>query len=89
MSKRSASGSHGSDATLSMRAGVPAMVRNENPLLHFRCRHLRNEVELVVGRSAVRVILGLITLALGVALALTGSENAKQIVELIGRLPIF
>jgi hypothetical protein len=63
------------------------MVRNENPLLHFRCRHLRNEVELVIGRSAVRVILGLITLAFGVALGLTGAEKAKGIVELIRRLP--
>jgi hypothetical protein len=65
------------------------MVRNENPLLHFRCRHLRNEVELVIGRSAVRVILGLITLALGVALALSGSENAKDIADVIRRLPTF
>ena len=65
------------------------MVRNENPLLHFRCRRVRNEVELVIGRSAVRVILALLAFALGVALALTGAENAKATVDLIRRLPSF
>ena len=37
------------------------MTRSDNPLLHFRCRHLRDEVELVIGKSAVRVILALLT----------------------------
>jgi len=46
------------------------MIQSDNPLLHFRFRHLRDEVELVIGRSAVRVILALITLALALASAL-------------------
>ena len=65
------------------------MTRNEDPLLHFRRRHLRDEVELVIGRSAVRVILALLTFALGAALALTGSANGRDIVEMIRRLPSF
>jgi hypothetical protein len=65
------------------------MTRSENPLLHFRCRHLRDEVELVVGRSAVRVILALLTFALGAALALSGSAHGRDIVEIIRRLPSF
>ena len=66
-----------------------AMTRNEDPLLHFRRRHLRDEVELVIGRSAVRVILALLTFALAAALALTGSANGRDIVEMIRRLPSF
>jgi hypothetical protein len=65
------------------------MIHSENPLLHFRCRHLRDEVELVIGRSAVRVILALITLALGAALALSGSEHARAVTDVIRRLPSF
>jgi hypothetical protein len=65
------------------------MIRSENPLLHFRCRRLRNEVELVIGRSAVRVILAIITLALGAVLARSGSGHARDILDLIGRLPSF
>jgi len=59
------------------------MTRNEDPLLHFRRRHLRDEVELVIGRSAVRVILALLTFALA------GSTNGRDIVEIIRRLPSF
>ncbi len=65
------------------------MTRNEDPLLHFRRRHLRDEVELVIGRSAVRVILALLTFALAAALALTGAANGRDIVEMIRRLPSF
>jgi hypothetical protein len=65
------------------------MTRSEDPLLHFRRRHLRDEVELVIGRSAVRVILALLTCALGAALALSGSSRAREIVEIIRRLPSF
>ena len=65
------------------------MTRNEDPLLHFRRRHLRDEVELVIGRSAVRVILALLTFALGAALALSGSAHGRDIVEIIRRLPPF
>jgi hypothetical protein len=65
------------------------MTRSDNPLLHFRCRHLRNEVELVIGRSAVRVILALLTLALAAALALSDSNHKRDIVEIIRRLPAF
>jgi hypothetical protein len=65
------------------------MTRNEDPLLHFRRRHLRDEVELVIGRSAVRVILALLTFALAGALALSGSANGRDIVEIIRRLPSF
>ena len=46
------------------------MIQSDNPLLHVRYRHLRDELELVIGRSAVRVILALITLALALASAL-------------------
>jgi hypothetical protein len=71
-----------------MRAGVSAMmVRSDNPLVHFRRRRPRHEIELVIGRSAVRVILMLITLALAAALALNGSEHARAFVSSIGRLP--
>ena len=65
------------------------MTFSEDPLLHFRRRHLRNEVELVIGRSAVRVILALLTFALAGALALSGSANGRDIVEIIRRLPSF
>ena len=65
------------------------MTRSEDPLLHFRCRHVRDEVELVIGRSAVRVILALLTFALGAALALSGSARGRDIVEIIRRLPTF
>jgi hypothetical protein len=63
------------------------MTHNKDPLLHFRRRHLRNEVELVIGRSAVRVILALITFALAAALA--SSTNGRDIVEILRRLPSF
>jgi hypothetical protein len=65
------------------------MTGNEDPLLHFRRRHLRDEVELVIGRSAVRVILALLTFALAAALALSGSATGRDIVEMIRRLPSF
>jgi hypothetical protein len=65
------------------------MTRSQDPLLHFRCRHLRDEVELVIGRSAVRVILALLMFALAAALALSGSANGRDIVEIIRRLPRF
>jgi len=65
------------------------MTRSEDPLLHFRFRHLRDEVELVIGKSAVRVILALLTFALAAALALTGSAHGRDIVEIIRRLPQF
>ena len=51
-------------------SGDSRVIQSDNPLLHFRFRHLRDEVELVIGRSAVRVILALITLALALASAL-------------------
>ncbi len=65
------------------------MTGNEDPLLHFRRKHLRDEVELVIGRSAVRVILALLTFALAAALALSGSAAGRDIVEIIRRLPSF
>jgi hypothetical protein len=65
------------------------MTRSEDPLVHFRRRHLRDEVELVIGRSAVRVILALLTFALGAALALSGSAHGRDLVEIIRRLPTF
>jgi len=65
------------------------MTRSDNPLLHFRCRHLRDEVELVIGRSAVRVILALLSFALAAALALFGSDHARTFVDVLGRLPSF
>jgi len=65
------------------------MIRSENPLVHFRRRHLRDEVEVVIGRSAARVILALAALALGAALALSGSGHAKEVMDLIRRLPAF
>jgi hypothetical protein len=65
------------------------MTRIEDPLLHFRCRHVRDEVELVIGKSAVRVILALLTFALAAALALSGSAHGPDIVDVIRRLPRF
>jgi hypothetical protein len=65
------------------------MTFSEDPLLHFRYRRLRNEVELVIGRSAVRVILALLTITLAAALALSGSGHGRDIVEVIRRLPPF
>jgi hypothetical protein len=65
------------------------MTFSDDPLLHFRYRHLRNEIELVIGRSAVRVILALLTMALAAALALSGSAHGRDIVEIIRRLPPF
>jgi hypothetical protein len=65
------------------------MTRSENPLLHFRCRHLRDEVELVIGRSAVRVILALLSFGLAAALALSGKAHARDIADVLGRLPSF
>jgi hypothetical protein len=57
------------------------MTHSDNPLVHFRRRRSRNEVELVIGRSAARVILALITLGLAAALALTGSEHARAFLD--------
>ena len=65
------------------------MIHSENPLLHFRRRRSRNEVELVIGRSAVRIIVAFLTVALGIALALTGSGHARDVLEAIRRLPPF
>jgi len=65
------------------------MIHSENPLLHFRRRRSRNEVELVIGRSAVRIILAILTCALGAALALTGSGHAREVIDIIRRLPTF
>ena len=65
------------------------MIRSDNPLLHFRRRRSRNEVELVIGRSAVRIVLAVITLGLAAALAFSGSSHARDVVEAIRRLPAF
>ena len=65
------------------------MIHSENPLVHFRRRRSHNEVELVIGRSAVRVIVALITLALAAALALSGSTHARDVIEAIRHLPPF
>ena len=65
------------------------MTRSEDPLLHFRCRHLRDDVELVIGKSAVRVILALLTFALAGALALSGSAHGRDVVEIFRRLAPF
>ena len=64
------------------------MTRRDS-LLHFRWRHLRDEVELEIGTSAARVILGLLTFALAAALVLSGSAHGRDIVEIIRRLPSF
>jgi hypothetical protein len=50
---------------------------------------LRDEVELEIGTSAARVILGLLTFALAAALMLSGSAHGRDIVEIIRRLPSF
>jgi len=63
------------------------MTHNDNPLVYFRRRRPRTETEILIGRSAVRVILAVITLALAAALALTGSEHAREVLDLIRRLP--
>ena len=65
------------------------MIHSENPLLPVRRRRSRNEVELVIGRSAVRIIVALLTVALAIALALTGSSHTQDVLEMIRRLPPF
>ena len=65
------------------------MIHSENPLLHFRRRRSRHEVELVIGRSAVRIVIALLTVGLAIALALTGSGHAHDVLEAIRRLPPF
>jgi hypothetical protein len=65
------------------------MTGKDNMLLYFRYRHLRDEVEVVIGRSAVRVILALLTLALAAALASSDPTHARDLVDFIRRLPPF
>src|SRR5262249_53166692 len=86
-SKRRAPGSR-PGAAPRMRARGPAMtMRSDDPLVHFRRRRSRNEVELVIGRSATRLILALIAIALAAALALTGSSHAREVLDVVRRLP--
>jgi hypothetical protein len=65
------------------------MTGKDDPLLHFRRRHFRDEVEVVIGRSAVRVILALLTFALAAALAWSDPNHGRDLVEIIRRLPSF
>ena len=65
------------------------MIHSEDPLLHVRCRHVRDEVELVVGRSAERVIVMVITLAAAALLAASGAERASALADVIRRLAAF
>ena len=65
------------------------MTRNNDPLVYFRRRHLRDEIELAIGRSAVRVILALITLALAAALAWSGDGTAHAVTDALRWLPAF
>ena len=52
-------------------------------------RHVTIVAPLVIGRSAVRIIVAFLTVALGIALALTGSGHARDVLEAIRRLPPF
>ena len=65
------------------------MIRNNDPLVYFRRRHLRDEIELAIGRSAVRVILAVITLALASALAWSGDGTAHAVTNALRWLPAF
>jgi hypothetical protein len=65
------------------------MTGKDDPLLHFRRRHLRDEVEVLIGRSAVRVILGLVTLALAAVLGWSDAKYGRDLVDIIRRLPSF
>ena len=65
------------------------MIRSDDPLVYFRRRRLRDEMELAIGLSAVRVILALIALALGAALTLSGSAHARDIADALRWLPKF
>jgi hypothetical protein len=65
------------------------MTGKDDPLLHFRRRHLRDEVEVLIGRSAVRVILALVTLALAAVLGWSDAKHGRDLVDIIRRLPSF
>jgi hypothetical protein len=64
-----------------------AMTGKDDPLLHFRRRHVRDEVEVLIGRSAVRVIVALLTLALAAMISWSEPKHARDLMELIRRLP--
>jgi hypothetical protein len=64
-----------------------AMTGKDDPLLHFRRRHVRDEVEVLIGRSAARVILALLTLALAAAFSWSDPKHAREWIEMVRRLP--
>jgi hypothetical protein len=63
------------------------MTGKDDPLLHFRRRHVRDEVEVLIGRSAVRVILALLTLAVAAVLGWSDPKHARDLIDVIRRLP--
>jgi hypothetical protein len=63
------------------------MTGKNDPLLHFRRRHLRDEVEVLIGRSAVRVILALLTFALAAVFGWSDPARVRDLVEIIRQLP--
>ncbi|MCU1381799.1 MAG: hypothetical protein JWL71_496 [Acidobacteria bacterium] len=65
------------------------MTGKDDPLLHFRRRHVRDEVEVLIGRSAVRVIVALVTLAFAAAFGWSDPKHARDLIEMIRRLPSF
>jgi hypothetical protein len=64
------------------------MTGKDDPLLHFRRRHVRDEVEVLIGRSAVRVILALLTLALAAVFSWSDPKHARDLIDVIRRLPL-
>lgn len=63
------------------------MTGKDDPLLHFRRRHVRDEVEVLIGRSAVRVILALLTLAVAAVFGWSDPQHARDLIDVIRRLP--
>jgi hypothetical protein len=65
------------------------MIRSNDPLVYVRRRRLRDEFELAIGRSAARVIVALIALALAAALAWSGAANTHAVADALRWLPAF
>jgi hypothetical protein len=63
------------------------MTGKDDPLLHFRRRHVQDEVEVLIGRSAVRVILAVLTLALAALFGWSDATHGRYFIDVIRWLP--
>jgi hypothetical protein len=65
-----------------------AMTGKDDPLLHFRRKHVRDEVEVLIGRSAVRLILAVLTFALAAAFGWSDARYGRELLDVVlRRLP--